>query len=1019
MPEIIHLSYHECDIDWARWMAATLENQGLQVSFRARDISPGHNVVLRLQEVLENASRVIAILSPQYTRDTTVAAEWAAAFARDPDGRLRYLIPVRIVDFALEGLFASLSPIDLFDLDEATATERLTHGLAARPAASSTLPSFPGQGQAGFPGTLPSVWNVPFLRNPYFTGRESEFTELRAAITTKQRVALTQVISGLGGVGKTQIALEYCYRYSADYDVIWWLRAEEQATLTTDIVQLAEAILSTSANVSLEQDRDSLLRMVRTHLQGRGRWLLVFDNATGADDLLPYLPSHSSGHVIITSRNVEWGALARPLVVEVMEKSKAVQFLKDRVGDISEGDAAVLCEAVGSLPLALEHAAAYLVASGRSVTEYVDLLQRRMRDLIASGDKPVNYPSTVWSTWSLSFDRLEEESKIGSELLNICSYLSPDGIPRILLESFLQQLLGCVDEHPDPILVDRTLAAIRRYSLATIRVQTGSLSVHRLVQSVLRDRLEEGGRRRELIHLVLGKVRSLFPGRENSHDLWRQAEELLPSALSISSFAMDCKAGNEATSLMADAAHHLLVTGRYVEAQEWLEKVIGILEAVPQHSKQLLIEAICDLGIVHGQKGDPTLERRYFERALSMMESELNPSDLSLIQPLARLALLVAEAGDFKTARAYLTRTKEFGYLNWELTGPGTWAALTNLGRTYQVLGDYEQALIHLRLSLQHEERAFGSDHPRLATPLSNLGLLLRELHRDTEALEQFQRALTIIEAKAPGAKPLLSTLLGNVGYALEALGRPEEARSYYERSLDLLREICGPKHPELATCLNNLGTVAIAMGDHQAAFEYTSQALKMDEEILGPNHLEVAADVHNLGRVHFIREEYHKAQDCYQRSLQIIEALDDRHPSLVPSLISLAELFEILGNVSEALRYARRALGIVTSNFKLENRLVGDVLLRVGVLTWEVGNPHKARSYLAQASALYEKLSMMDEAGNAHLRLGTLELSLNHPKEALRHFQQSKTLNLAAGNLRNADQMNVLIRRLSYKLRE
>ncbi|HIH87224.1 MAG TPA: TIR domain-containing protein, partial [Methanosarcinales archaeon] len=226
------ISYNKADISWAEWITWQLKEAGYTTLLQAWDFRPGSNFVLEMQRAASEAERTIAILSPAFLNALYTQPEWAAAFAQDPTGEKGTLLPVRVQKCNLRGLFTPIIYIDLVKLDETAARDALLQGINREPILPSGEPAFPGGSTSSmaekprFPGALPPTWNVPHTRNPNFTGREEHLAKLKTALDSGKPAALTQAIHGLGGVGKTQLALEYAYRNAAKYDIVWWVRSE-------------------------------------------------------------------------------------------------------------------------------------------------------------------------------------------------------------------------------------------------------------------------------------------------------------------------------------------------------------------------------------------------------------------------------------------------------------------------------------------------------------------------------------------------------------------------------------------------------------------------------------------------------------------------------------------------------------------------------------------------------------------------------------------------------------------------
>ena len=401
------VSYTGADQQWAEWIAWQLENASYSVAIQAWDFRPGSNFVLEMQRAASEAERTIAVLSPNFLAARFTQPEWAAAFAQDPTGEKGTLVPVRIRECDVEGLLRGIVYIDLVGADEATAKQKLLAGIQRGRAKPQTAPAFPKSTTPAppFAGRQPAIWNLPFHRNPNFTGRAELLQQLRATLTSGATTALTQAILGLGGVGKTQLAVEYAYRFAADYDIVWFVRAETTASIASDLALLAQPLQLPERNA---QDQNIVIEAVRDYLRQHERWLVILDNAEEPKDVRPFLPQ-GRGHVLITSRNPNWGATAHTLDVLVLPRDQAIEFLLTRTNSPSPvedggggggGAAAQLADALGCLPLALEQAGAYIERNGKTLAGYLQLYRTRQRELL-NRPPATDYPATVATTWEI------------------------------------------------------------------------------------------------------------------------------------------------------------------------------------------------------------------------------------------------------------------------------------------------------------------------------------------------------------------------------------------------------------------------------------------------------------------------------------------------------------------------------------------------------------------------------------------------------------------------------------------
>jgi hypothetical protein len=204
---------------------------------------------------------------------------------------------------------------------------------------------------------LPPVWNVSHHRNPNFTGREDILSELRLALTSGEPAAWKQAAFGMGGVGKTQLAIEYIYRHKPDYRVIWWIHSEESATMAADYASLADDLDLPEKDST---DQTEIVRAVKCWLEHNSGWLLIFDNAHDPGAIRDYLPQGGAGHIIITSRSPDWGSVAGLLPVKKFDRADSIEFLCKRTGQDDQDAADALADELGDLPLALEQAGAYI-----------------------------------------------------------------------------------------------------------------------------------------------------------------------------------------------------------------------------------------------------------------------------------------------------------------------------------------------------------------------------------------------------------------------------------------------------------------------------------------------------------------------------------------------------------------------------------------------------------------------------------------------------------------------------------
>jgi tetratricopeptide (TPR) repeat protein len=904
------LSFTGADRPWAVWLQAELDAAGYSSVSQLRDFVPGSNFVVEMNRAARRARRTLGVLSSKALQAPYVWQEWAQRLAGDPVGEQRALVLVRVAPCQPEGLLGPVVYVDLVGLDEGAARALLREELAAAVRGHRLLPAdqqFPGGGPAAvvadlqrprFPTALPPVWNVPYRRNPAFTGREQALAELAGRLG-QGAAAVTQALQGGGGVGKTALAVEYAYRHRSEFDTVWWIRAEEPATLVGDLADLAVALRLAEAG---QADQQMAVQAVRRWLDSHDRWLLVLDNAQAPDmptglqaplvRLIDLLPQVLHGQVLVTSRDASWEDHAALAELEVFTPEEAVAFLlvRSRSGDAAS--AADVAEVLGWLPLALEQAGAYTRETRIGLRAYLERLQRYPTRTLTTGRPRDRDPAdTVATTWQVSVAQVQPTpGAVG--LLEVCAFLSPEEIPRELFGTQLDPpatTLGMLAE--DPFALDEAVAALHRFGLVKASAQT--LTVHRLLQQVVRGRLDAtaaGDRVGTAVRLLA----EAFPveGIEEP-GVWPRCEKLLPHALAAAAHAEHYRVEPGVTSDLLDSAERYLYgRARYAEAWSLAERALALAERAYEPTSHVFAARLGSLARVLGVLGDLKGARVLHERALAIREAYLGPDHPDTASSLHNLATALRDQGDLDRARALYERALSIREARLGLDHYETANSRSNLAIVLHRQGDLDASRTLQERALASFETHLAPDHIFTVWSLSNLAAVLHHQGDLDGARTLHERALSIREARLGPDHTHTAWSLNNLATVLAAQGDLDGARGLCERGLSIREVRLGPDHHETADSLNNLAGILREQGDLDTARTLCERALAIRVARLGPEHFKTAQSLDSLAGILHDQGDLHRARTLHERALAIREArLGRTHPDTVRSRRSLAAL--------------------------------------------------------------------------------------------------------------------------------
>ena len=636
----------------------------------------------------------------------------------------------------------------------------------------------------GGPDETSVIWDVPHERDGGFVGREPLLDEVRRRMAAGDRV---QVLHGLGGVGKTGAAVEFAYRFAADYSLVWWVPAGGEASVLAAYERLAGRLGERlSARASAGVAVDLLSGVLAGH-----RWLLVFDGANDAESLRPLLP-RGAGHVLVTSRSAHWAHIGHVRPVRVLGRDESVELLRGRTGGASDGggDAVKLAMSLGDLPLALEQAAAVIRAGGLSYGDYLRRFETQWAAMLGEGVRNVDYPRSVAMTWQLAFSAVEASAPAAADLLKLAAFLDTDHVPLSLLRDGAEALppaLAAVAA--DGRLWDAAVASLLGASLVEADDEGGdgpdrrAFGLHRLVAAVTRDRMD-GTEQAAWAATAVGVLAAQFRFDSGVVATWDACGRLLPHVMAAAFHAEELAvAGGVTAGLLNDAGRYLLKRGRLDEARPAFERALAVLERQVSDTDPKLSGIVNNLGRVHDRLGDADRALHYFGRAIAIDTAFYGEGHPHVAEVVNNAGICLQRAGNRQSASEQFAWATQVYEAHYGPTHPKLAQMLNNLGVALKGLGDPAAAGGHLRRALGIAEATVGPDHPTTARILYNLADVLRRTGEPVTAYAALARALLVDEAALGPDHPDVRSDCEAIAAVLDDLDEPARAAAFRERA--------------------------------------------------------------------------------------------------------------------------------------------------------------------------------------------------------------------------------------------
>ena len=679
------------------------------------------------------------------------------------------------------------------------------------------------------------VWNVPYRRNPHFTGRDDLLNRIQQQLTPPQQsdstqarsVALTQpqAIKGLGGIGKTQVALEYAYRSREQnrYTHTFWINAATEETVITSFMEIAELLPLFSEKD--EADQQKLMEAIKRWLERcEQSWLLIFDNADDLSLVRKYLPQQGNGSILLTTRANAVGSLAASVEVETMGFFEGAQLLLRRAqrfehaSDEEVNQAGNIVIRLDHFPLALDQAGAYLEETGCSFTDYLEIYQNHRNALLAQrGEQAVNYPASVATTWSLSFQKVQQANPAAAELLHLCAFLAPDRIPEELIKDGAAHWPSLLKQAAtDRFEFNQMIEELLKFSLVKRLVGDRALSIHRLVQAVQMDAMEPQTQR-QWAESAVRAVNDVFPKYSQDTAAWPQCLRYLDQVRAchalIEHYGL---AFVEAASVTNRTGLYLYDHALYALAEPLLQRALLICEQQLGAEHPDTATSLNNLAALYHAQGRHSEAEPLLQRALSIREQQLGAEHPDTANSLNSLALLYHAQGRYSEAEPLYQRALAIYEQQLGATHPDTAACLNNLAELSRVQGRYSEAEPLYQRALAIDTHVYGAGHSEVANDLNNLALLYQAQGRYSEAESLMQHALLIREQQLGATHPYTAQSLNNLAQLSRVQGRYSEAEPLYQRALAIVEQRLGREHPTTQTIRKNALTLIRTMEREQ-----------------------------------------------------------------------------------------------------------------------------------------------------------------------------------------------------------